>query len=1241
MASAWSCQMSFTAQKIVVVWCGLASVLGFQSCDAAEPGSSQPLPSATRPWLASEVPGEWSRETVEAVAAQNGWAWYRAWVKPDDSFFTPHERNLFEESVGLTISDLAGAHRAWVNGVEIGTGGNFPPSYSSSGEKMHRHKVPVGTLRKGEWNEIAIHVYLPAEALRSGDARGGFVGDAPFLMNYFQECVLAGAWQFRPGQAGAGEAVPGVALAQRPQSATFDVFRDSNQVLGRAEQVHGPSLPPKESAAKLHAAQPFAVDLLLHEPLIAQPFYVSFDERGRMWVTQSRQYPYPAGLKMLSRDKYYRSHYDRIPPPPPHHDRGADIVSIHESSRHDGVYDRHAVFLDGLNMADAALRGRGGVWVMHTPYLLFYPDANSDDVPDGPPEVRLSGFNFEDSHAIANGLVWGPDGWLYGAQGSTSSCTVRRPGLDPETDPGVSFTGCMVWRYHPESRAFEIFSEGGGNNFGLEFDADGRLFTGHNGGSTRGFHFVQGGFYQKQGVDPGKYGPPRNPYAFGEFHALFSTDTIVRFTHFGAFANGTAMPVEARGRLFALDPLHNLVTNTQMVGRGSSFETRDGEPALQSDDAAFRPVFVTASPDGSLCICDMYEYYIAHGQHYQNQIDPTTGRIYRLRGSNATLETDTDLSAKTPQELLRLLSHRNVWHRRTAVRLIGEQKDAALVPHLKKRIASDDAVASLHALWALHQSAGLDDATALAAVASPHPAVRTWGVRLLGDEWGLHRNLGVGRHACHARHAYHADVLGRLPARLFGSVLEMARNDGSIEVLLQIAATARRLDPTQAMPLVLALMDRDLVATDEWVPLMCWWVFEANIPAANEAIVELFQDPKHWRAAAVREQILPRLVRRYAVEGKQNGLQLCAKLFLAAPSPDQARPLMAGFEEAFRGRAMTGLPAELMAAIEAAGELPLAFRLRRRNPQAVAEAIKLIGDSQADATQRLAIVRALGEMRQPEAVPALMAIASAASVGTGASAPTPELCAAALAAMASSSDPAIGREVATLLPDVRGQVRTAAYMLLAGRLAWSGNLLDSIESGAIEAADVPDDVADRLRTHKDAVLRQRAVALLPTMAVLPGSSRHRVDEIRGILAGGQGNPYAGEGIFTTKCSQCHALFHKGGNVGPNLTTYQRDDLGTMLVSIVDPSAEIREGYQYQIVETQDGRSLSGFFIDRDNQVTVLRSLDGETITLAAADIAEQQPLGKSLMPSGLLDGLSAQQLRDLFAYLRIKQPISR
>ena len=98
----------------------------------------------------------------------------------------------------------------------------------------------------------------------------------------------------------------------------------------------------------------------------------------------------------------------------------------------------------------------------------------------------------------------------------------------------------MVWRYHPETRAFEVFAEGGGNTFGLELDAQGRLFSGHNGGGTRGWHFVQGGFYQMQGLDPGKFGPPRSPYAFGELPMMRTTNSAVRFTHFGAFAEGTA-----------------------------------------------------------------------------------------------------------------------------------------------------------------------------------------------------------------------------------------------------------------------------------------------------------------------------------------------------------------------------------------------------------------------------------------------------------------------------------------------------------------------------------------------------------------------------------------------------------------------------------------------------------------------------------------------------------------------------
>src|SRR5213075_1483746 len=102
-----------------------------------------------------------------------------------------------------------------------------------------------------------------------------------------------------------------------------------------------------------------------------------------------------------------------------------------------------------------------------------------------------------------------------------------------------------------------------------------------------------------------------------------------------------------------------------------------------------RPLYIANAPDGSLFLSDMCEFYIAHGQHYQNQIDPTTGRIYRLRGKDTPLETDVNLAAKSTDQLIALLSHPNKWHRQTAVRLLGERKDPKAAAPLKKLIAQD------------------------------------------------------------------------------------------------------------------------------------------------------------------------------------------------------------------------------------------------------------------------------------------------------------------------------------------------------------------------------------------------------------------------------------------------------------------------------------------------------------------------------------------------------------------------
>jgi putative heme-binding domain-containing protein len=272
-------------------------------------------------------------------------------------------------------------------------------------------------------------------------------------------------------------------------------------------------------------------------------------------------------------------------------------------------------------------------------------------------------------------------------------------------------------------------------------------------------------------------------------------------------------------------------------------------------------------------------------------------------------------------------------------------------------------------------------------------------------------------------------------------------------------------------------------------------------------------------------------------------------------------------------------------------------------------------------------------VRDASAVPALLAVAA----GPG----SDDLRKASLSSLSSYDDETIGARVAALLPSLGGDVRAAGFALLASRAKWSVRLLDAVQAGRVKVKEVPDDVATRLRASEDKAVAELATRVLPVSVPVAAEFQKRIDEITAVLKGGTGNPYAGETTFTDRCSKCHKLFFKGGNVGPDLTQYQRDNLGTMLLSIVNPSAEIREGYQYYLVATTDDRVLSGFFVDRDNQVTVLRSLEGENITLRASEIRAIKPTGQSLMPTGLLDGLSDTQLRDFFAYLRISQPITK
>ncbi len=549
-------------------------------------------------------------------------------------------------------------------------------------------------------------------------------------------------------------------------------------------EAASPARKPAETAAAMKVAPEFSVRVYAGEPQVRQPIAIQFDDRGRLWVAEMFSYP-------------------------TWKPEGNDRILILEDTDQDGAADKVKVFTDTLNCVSGFALGFGGVWVGSNPNLLFIPDQDGDDVPDGPPRALLDGWGHQDMHELLNSFTWGPDGWLYGCHGIYTQSNVGKPGAPDSERTRVN---AAVWRYHPTRHVFEVFAEGSSNPWGVDYNDRGQAFITacvipHL------YHVVQGGRYQRQS------GNHFNPYAYGDLKTIGDhvhwagakwadsrggkgdhSAAGGGHAHCGALVYlGDTFPKEYRDSIL-MNNIHGNRMNRDLLERkGSGYVGKHAPDFMLSGDEWYRGLSIRSGPDGAVYVSDWYDRLACHQQKPQ---DRTNGRVYRVQYGAKTVRVD--LAKLSSDELVKLQLHPNDWHVRAARRLLQERgPDKAVHAALAQILAENpDETRKLRALWALHVTGGLDEALLAAQLKSPHEYVRAWPVP-----------LGV--------------EAGRVTPATLAS---LAKDDSSPVVRLYVASALQRVPEEQRWEALENLVARAEDAEDHNLPVMYWYAAEPCVP---------------------------------------------------------------------------------------------------------------------------------------------------------------------------------------------------------------------------------------------------------------------------------------------------------------------------------------------------------------------------------------------------------------------------
>jgi putative heme-binding domain-containing protein len=956
------------------------------------------------------------------------------------------------------------------------------------------------------------------------------------------------------------------------------------QVPHGQDKPPGPALSPQEAMAKMQLPPGFKVELVASEPDVVNPTAFTFDDRGRIWVCESFEYP-------------------RREPGP-----GRDRIRILEDKDHDGRFETVKVFKEGLNIPCGIVHGNGGVYVTKSPDVLFLKDVDGDDVADTE-EVLFTGFGREDTHELPNNLTWGPDGWLYGMNGVFNPARVTSP-----ADGRVFEFTCAVWRYHPTTKVFELFAQGTSNPWGLDFNRQGDWFLSccvidHM------FHITQSGYYLRQG---GPY-PPLTVHL-----PSITTQHHQKAAYAGlCLYDADAYPEPYRGKLL-MGNLHGSAINQDVLERnGATYRQTNAPDFLQANDAWFMPVAQKIGPDGCVYVMDWYDRYHCYQDANRDSpgLDRAKGRIYRISYENTPLAKPFDLSKASRDELVKLLAHPNVWWRRMAQRNLNERFDASLVPALQKMALdpSQPNNANMHALWLLVSQKLLDESFHEQLIASGNAATRNWGARAVGQ-------------------------LGEVSPRVYEKFKALV-NDPSPDVRLQVAVAAGRLTKPDPLPVLLGMMTNEANAKDSLIPNILYNNLKPFAPARGREILAFIdgnpvaqnafaETTARWIRDAVNatgrrpEEIVADLKKvlgdnandqrvRQALQSVVDGLE-------AVGVRRDARVELFDQDTRQQIRSLTaeGSPARVTATVVA---------LWWNDRAAVGAARQILADRKASAADRGRILRAIAERRDPADVESVAQLVGDNDVPI-------RIRQQAVEVLAGSGDVQAARSLAERYARMNPELKPAVLNALTRSAASAAVLLDAVTAKQIPVAEMNANHVRQIQSLGDATLAKRVADVWGVVKTERDPQRVKiVEQFRRVVRSGTGDAAAGWKVFDAKCGQCHTIYGKGGQVGPDLTGVGRETLDAILTNVIDPNLVIGKPYYVHVARTKKGTVFSGLLIEETPTRVVLR--DGtKTETIDRADLDRLVVQNISMMPEGLEKTMTEQEFRDLVAFLLTKQP---